>query len=275
MIYKGENNAYFLLSKVTEFTEKPVNELALDSLSLLWIKNNGTVIEIDGSVFTFLKNQLLFLSNAHQVKYIVPNDSIILQFNPTFYNVIHNDEKLLCSGLLYHSALPFPIISVSKHELDRFQNIWQMVLNQNSNLGLMQMMILQLLVLCRQLYIEQKNWKSISRKKIDTLRRYCFLVNQHFREKHLVSDYACLLGKSPKTLSNTFADDFNHNPLQIIHNRILLEAKRVLLLHHQSVDSVATQLGFKDVASFSRFFKNKTGISPTEFRSSLHKYNSI
>lgn len=71
-----------------------------------------------------------------------------------------------------------------------------------------------------------------------------------------MQEYADLLNKSPKTLSNLFSIYNQKSPLQIIHERISLESKRLLVYTDKSTKEIAFELGFEEVAHFSRFFKN-------------------
>jgi AraC-like DNA-binding protein len=75
-----------------------------------------------------------------------------------------------------------------------------------------------------------------------------------------------LLFKSPKTLSNVFSKSGFKSPLQYIHERKMLEARR--LLHHSddSVKQIALEIGFDDIQAFSRFFKKNEGISPSKYK---------
>lgn len=91
-------------------------------------------------------------------------------------------------------------------------------------------------------------------------------MEQNFREQHSVSYYAGLLHKSPKTITNTFKKINEKSPLQIIHDRILLEAKNLLQYTKLDISEIAYDLGFENVQVFSRFFKRLAGIPPTEFR---------
>ena len=81
-----------------------------------------------------------------------------------------------------------------------------------------------------------------------------------------VQDYADMLHKSPKTLSNIFSTCKLPSPLRVIHERVEAEAKRLLLYSNKSAKEIADILGFEDQASFSRFFKNMTGQSAVQFR---------
>ena len=106
--------------------------------------------------------------------------------------------------------------------------------------------------------------------KVDLLRSFNMLVEAHFRTEHTVSFYAEKLYKSPKTLSNTFAK-LNTSPLQIIHERITLEAKRLLTYTDKTAKEIAYEIGFEDASHLSRLFKKQTQSSPSEFKKRLQK----
>jgi len=106
--------------------------------------------------------------------------------------------------------------------------------------------------------------KDTSPKK-ELLRQFNILVETHFRKEHQVSFYADQLFKSAKTLSNSFSL-LNTSPLQIIHNRIILETKRLLIYSDLSLKEIAFEIGFSDTSNLSKLFKKKVGQSPLAFR---------
>ena len=53
---------------------------------------------------------------------------------------------------------------------------------------------------------------------------------------------------------------------EVIRNRIILEAKRLLVNQQTSISEIAYTLNFKDNSYFSKFFKKSVGITPEEFR---------
>jgi len=57
--------------------------------------------------------------------------------------------------------------------------------------------------------------------------------------------------------------------LQIIQERIIQEAKRLFYYTEKSAKEIALELGFEDAGHFSRFFKNQTELSPSDFKRSL------
>jgi len=80
-----------------------------------------------------------------------------------------------------------------------------------------------------------------------------------------VADYAEILHKSPKTLSNLFKKIGSKSPSQYIKDRKMLEARRLLTYTDMTVSEIGYELGFLDVQSFSRFFKKFQGVSPAEY----------
>jgi len=94
----------------------------------------------------------------------------------------------------------------------------------------------------------------------------------HYKEKHSVADYADLLNLAPKTLSNKFHKLNLENPNEMIKNRIVLEAKRLLLYSELTIKEIAYQLGYEDPAYFNRIFTQKSGKTPAAFRKEIKNY---
>lgn len=108
--------------------------------------------------------------------------------------------------------------------------------------------------------------KKIQDERFHVIRKFNLLVEANYRTEHSVSFYAQELCKSPKTLSNLFAIYNHKSPSQVIQERILIEAKRLLSYTDKSVKEIAYDLGFEDISYFSNFFKKHTGLSPVDFR---------
>jgi AraC-like DNA-binding protein len=97
------------------------------------------------------------------------------------------------------------------------------------------------------------------------------LVENNFKTLHQVKDYANLMFKSPKTLSNLFSKYSDKSPLQIISDRLFLESKRLMLYTELSASEIGYSLGFQEPAHFSRFFKKMAGQTPSAFKVSAKR----
>lgn len=96
--------------------------------------------------------------------------------------------------------------------------------------------------------------------------RYKNLVETHFREIHQVQDYGRMLNITPGHLNRYCKELYGTTASEIILERLILEAKRLLLFTEKSSKQIAYHLHFEDPSYFSRFFKGKTGYSPLKFR---------
>lgn len=96
------------------------------------------------------------------------------------------------------------------------------------------------------------------------------LVEQHYGSHWSIEAYAAQLGISSAHLNSLCQRFSGHSALQIVHKRLLLEAKRNLIYTAMTVAEIADRLGFVDPGYFSRFFHRLAGMSPRDFRGSCH-----
>ena len=95
------------------------------------------------------------------------------------------------------------------------------------------------------------------------------LIEAHYSENVGVQFYIDNLGTTEKKLAEATKKHTGLSPLQVIHNRVLLEAKRLMLFEDKTHKEIAYELGFDSPASFSSFIKSKTGLAPVELTKQL------
>lgn len=99
--------------------------------------------------------------------------------------------------------------------------------------------------------------------------RFFNLVEQHYKEGLTVSEYARLMYISPRSLSDLTHQQINKTPSQMIQERIILEAQRLLVHSNLNISQVAYRTGFDDPSYFVKFFKKHTGMSPSDFKKTI------
>ncbi|MBI2771002.1 MAG: helix-turn-helix domain-containing protein [Burkholderiales bacterium] len=105
----------------------------------------------------------------------------------------------------------------------------------------------------------------------DTLvQRLRALVERHYREHRPLSFYASALGVTPDHLSRACRAVTGQGALDLVHGRLMLEARRLLSYTPMSVADIACQLGYDDAGYFSKFFARCVGDPPTAYRESIH-----
>lgn len=95
------------------------------------------------------------------------------------------------------------------------------------------------------------------------------LIEAHYRKPWSVAEYAAHIGVTPAHLNVLCRDLVGQSALSLIHQRRLLEAKRMLVYTSMTISNVADALGFSDPAYFTRFFQRLAGVSPRMFRQSV------
>ena len=126
------------------------------------------------------------------------------------------------------------------------------------------------LIMVRRSYAEinpsAPNPHKVSYKAFLNFRK---LIEENYCRLHTVKDYASLLNVSSKTLTLYVNECSKYSPLELINNRIILEAKRLLRYSVLSVKEIAFRLGFEDPSYFAKFFKRLVKQSPADYRESF------
>ena len=227
-----------------------------------------TYITTQPSLFFININQILDFSGSGS------DDVQLLFYNRDFYCVQIHDAEVACDGLLFNNIFQMPYVPLDDGEKDAIGHLFKQIelelqLKDPSSEEMIRTYLKQIIIRATRIWKEQnlKKDKAISLQADQELfRNFGRLVEIHFREKHRVADYAELLYLAPKTLANKFHKMQLENPNEIIKNRIVLEAKRLLHYTGASVKEIAYQLGYDDPAYFNRLFTQKAGVSPNQFR---------
>jgi AraC family transcriptional activator of pobA len=111
---------------------------------------------------------------------------------------------------------------------------------------------------------------DVRRALRDTLvQRFRALLELHLRRHQPLGFYADALKVTPDHLSRACRAVTGQSALDLLHERLLLEARRLLAYTNAAVADVANELGFADAAYFSRFFARRAGQSPLAYRAAL------
>jgi AraC family transcriptional regulator, transcriptional activator of pobA len=98
------------------------------------------------------------------------------------------------------------------------------------------------------------------------LNKFRSLIEEQYLQLHDVTAYANLLFISPGHLSEVVKQQSGKTAIEHIHERLMLEGKRLLFHTENSIKEIAFQLGFEDASYFNRFFKRLSSQTPLEYR---------
>ena len=269
----SKDGAFFSLASLDCFQSNKILQ-SDDLYKILWLQSGEAIAMVDGIKYQLQENQILFLTPLHQLKLHEFSEQLIsLVFNREFYCIQQHDHEVSCYGYLFFGSSEVPLVDLNPKEQASFQLLLQVMQEEFENTDhiqgeMLQVLLKRFLIKCTRLARKTLVNPEIKQDKLDLVRQFNVLVEMHFKSKHKVAEYADILNKSPKTISNLFREYNNKSPLQVIKDRIILEAKRMFIHTDKSAKEIAYELGFEDAAHFSRFFKKTVGKSPTEFKNS-------
>ncbi len=242
-------------------------------IHFLWNRNDEPVqIYLDDLAIELAPHQITTTTYLQKVSF--PSQNLPLTamlFNREFYCIKDHDEEVSCNGILFFGTQDLPIIQIPEDYRRKFELLLEVFIDEfktidNIQGDMLQMLLKRFIIICTRLAKEQLIVKELNDSQVDLIRRFNVLVDINFKTKRKVKDYADMMHKSPKTLSNLFSIYNQKSPQQIIQERVVLEAKRAILFTDKQTQEIAYDLGFEDPAYFSRYFKKVAGISPSEFR---------
>jgi AraC-like DNA-binding protein len=266
-------NAYFSYGSVTEAFPAGTRQ-RLEYYTILLCQDGRCGLRADTTPVALEARTVLTLSPGAllDVDRVSGCSMHCFQFNREFYCIEFHDAEVSCNGLLFNAATQAPRIRIPEEESGGVALLLQMFEKEFDNtdrlqLEMLRVLLKRLIITCTRLVKQQlESDRNLRVAQTDTLRMFSALVDKHFRDKHKVTDYARMMNKSPKTLSNLFLRYSSQSALQVIHERIALEARRLIIQSECSAKEVAFELGFTDPAQFNRFFKRMTGQTTQEFR---------
>jgi len=243
-------------------------------IKILYLPANSS-LTVDFRQFQTTRTSLFFInSNQHlELHHIGEGPGFFIYYNRDFYCIQIHDQEVACDGLLFNNIFEMPMTELAAKEKDIIEQSFQQVQHEleakeSSQEEMIRTYLKQIIIRATRIW-KQQHLGKLNRapaQDLDFFRDFSRLVEIHFREKHTVADYADLLSMAPKTLSNKFNKLNLTQPNEIIKDRILLEAKRLLTYSSMSVKEIAYDLGYDDPAYFNRLFAVKTGDTPAAFR---------
>jgi len=272
MSYSNNTLDFLTVLDVAHNSNGAFLESTSTDITFIWNTDVAMDIVVNRSKYRLTKNEIIMLTNHHSVNVISFKSARLIKFDLSFFgsnDPVENDLK----GALFFNVTNVPIVSISENELHTFENLWEVFRSEmksrdNMQYAMLQSILKRITILCTR-KLKNESSEGSGKKEADVLREYRFLVENYFSKHHGVAFYASMLNKSPKTLSNLFSSLSGRTPIDIIHERIMTQARMQIFHTTKPIKEIAYDLGYEDIQTFSRFFKNKEGLSPIQYRQSV------
>lgn len=236
----------------------------------LFKRGGGTHI-IDLNNHAIEDNSVHFVSpgQVHRVQRNKGSHGQVIFFSRDFLLARYSDKHFLFDLPFLNGNSPHPLIKPDKKEAAALWQLFDMmkqeVAESNPNDEIIGSFLKVFLLRCQRVYNRQRPAEAELVTDV-LLKGFRVALEQHFRTYHQVQDYAGLLTTSSKNLNEHCKKATGKTAGQYIADRLVLEARRLLLHSDLSVKEIAYFLGFQDPAHFTNFLKTQTGQSPTAIR---------
>lgn len=245
---------------------------------VIWFKRGIGTHFVDFKGYKAGKNVIFFITK-NQVHYFDDNtryEGVLIHFNDAFLmqkergtdfflkcNLFNNpyQQPFCCIGEDMSSVLDGYILQIKK-ELEHNDVFGKEALLRNC----LESFLIQVQREKNELHRDHNDTPFALDEKREQLIKFIKLIDENYNKGLTVREYARLLFVSSRTLSDLTRRLLNKTPSQMIQDRIILEAQRLLLYSNLNVNQVGYRLGFDDPSYFVKYFRKHTGISPTEFR---------
>lgn len=236
-----------------------------DYFEIILVKNgNGNQI-IDFSPYELSENKL-FTIYPGQVHLMNRNDAqgLIIQFRKDLFEFIYPIKHYQ----LYFSQ---PQFILEPKQFDILYNLTQSIMElvqteQLKSLSIhkaysyLEVILITLIELHDQKFTGDYNNLAV---------QFLSLVTQHLKTKKKVADYCDIMNCTSAKLNAACKSSIGKTALILIHEEIILEIRRLLLLKELSLKEVAYELNFDSQANFSNFIKANTGMTPSELQENI------
>ena len=246
-----------------------------DCFMILWVRQGSGMYQIDMCKYEIKADTLYFLAPG-QIDLLQASDDIeghVISFTNEFLNLYENNFDLLFNTGLYYTLPYSPFIKVQGEMIEEMESMVHKMMKEFQGVHRLKTEVLRgtlklfLIYLIRQ---DENAAYSYPTKKFELVKRFLVLLEKGFATKKLVTDYADELAVTPSYL-NIIVKKVSGFPASFhIQQRIIMEAKRQAFYADMTMKEIAYELGFDDIAHFSKYFKNVAGTSFTDFKKDIH-----
>lgn len=274
---KNGNKSDFEIIKIKHFFETRPQKLLetdvrLEFWVLLYITKGSGVHYIDFEKYPYKTGDLIIIERRRVHSFKINNhvEGYIINLNEPFFFEDKNNNNI---DLLAFFETPDykPILSIDVSDLATNKILIDLIYkeysthhNNNSSRRLIRSLFKSFIY---SVYLNEKN-KIIhsSTTEYKYYNKYRELIELNFRNLKIVNDYSRLMGVSVKTINTACKKCADISAKQLLINRIILEAKRLVVKEDMKIYQISYYLGFNEPANFSAFFKKHAGMSMNDFK---------
>ena len=243
---------------------------------VFWFKKGTPVHTVDfhpvspppGSFLFVRKDAVQFFDQHNKF------ESSTLLFTDTFFCENESDHHFLQSSPLFNdfSGHQAPAFITAAKEL---RDMWQVMQTEEAHqtdlfhAALLRKYLYSFMLLAEREQLKQGKSSRMQGPNFELFLNFKNLLEQHFRIEKSIPFYTEKLFITPKVLANITQQMLGKTPKYLIDERVLLEAKRLLVHSYNPIKTIGLYLGFDEPTNFNKFFKKHSGQTPADFRATF------
>jgi AraC family transcriptional activator of pobA len=264
-----------MISRLTDYLEEHQNLVFPHRHSfyhlVFFTKGKGSHT-IDFQRFVVKPYQIYFMApgQVHSWDFEGEMQGYVVNFSGTFFQSFLLRPEYLESFTFLTGTTTDGVIDLDDKYGLKVKNLFECIIEQSvavevMHVDMIRVLLLQVFITLEQSYHHTKPYIQRNTQNV-IIRNFNKLVEKHFSELKLPGGYAELLNVTPNHLNALVKENLGKQAGEVIRDRILLEAKRLLVNKELTVSEIAYKLNFNDNSYFTRFFRKYGGITPEAFR---------
>ncbi len=240
---------------------------------ILWFQKGSPTHLVDFNPVKIKPNTILFLNKDTVQRFDKKGgfDGKAILFTDSFFCKTDADIKYLRSSILFNDLFSVSQIQMSK-TASLFAHLFQLMeIELENEKDISQPDILKNLLhnflLLSERERRKQNFTEIKKSAdLDYVMLFKDLLESNYRKLKQVSNYAKKISVTEKRLNQATSKILDKSPKQMIDERVMLEAKRLLAHTNESVKEIGFDLGFDEPTNFIKYFRKHSNSTPVEFR---------
>ena len=237
------------------------------SVIYLETQQDGEML-INQNAHSKLKDVLFFQSPQHVFSFVRGKamKGFLLYFTPEF---LLPHTKDIITQYSFFGSLENNLFLLDADDKKSITQLFKTMLYEKDNLELNKYLILALLEKSKTIQDKHQTIEQKTSKASQLANTFKRLVDNHFIEHKSVAFYAAQLHLSANYLNDKIKIQTGKTAKEHIADRVLLEAKNMLLYTDMDIAQVSHTLQFNEPSYFGKFFKKHTKVTPKAFRANL------
>lgn len=245
-----------------------------DCFMIIWLKDGHGTHDLDLKRHYYDGSVLFVLApgQIHKLNQFTESEGYVIRFKATVFQYEKDFMTQVLDTCLFDSNSSCPIIQLEEDLQSTFDNLFgqlhteYLVQDVNSHeiiYSYLRILISQINRIKRKKSSQQVPINDPGYKLFRALK---IAIEKNYKTEHSVQFYADLLHTQPRVLNSSTRKYAERSTSEIIQERLLLEAQRMLYHEDKRVKEICYELGFDDPAYFTRFFKKHTGLAPQYYK---------